>query len=50
METWTESFYIPEAGYAPDEAHGFYFEYYPDEVYGRCELWTPVVHVSKEMS
>ena len=52
IEAWTEFFYtaIPQNGYAPDEAHGFYFEYYPDEVYGRCELWTPVVHVSKEMS
>lgn len=43
-EAWADFFYtaIPQAGYAPDEAHGFYFEYYPEDVHGRCELWTPV--------
>lgn len=49
VEAWTEFFYtaIPEAGYAPDAGHGFYFEYYPEDVRGRCELWTPVLTAQK---
>jgi predicted transcriptional regulator YdeE len=45
IDAWTEFFYtaIPDAGYAPDAGHGFYFEYYPGGVRGDCELWTPVV-------
>jgi hypothetical protein len=29
VDTWTEFFYtaIPSRGFAPDESHGFYFEY-----------------------
>ncbi len=50
VEAWTEFFYtgIPGAGYAPNAEHGFYFEYYPEDVHGRCELWTPVIPASKE--
>lgn len=49
VEAWTEFFYtaIPQAGYAPDAGHGFYFEYYPEDVHGRCELWTPVLTAQK---
>lgn len=45
IEAWTEFFNsaIPAAGYAPDEKHGFYFEYYPEDVRGVFELWTPVI-------
>ncbi len=44
-DAWTQFFYtvIPESGYAPDEAHGCYFEYYPQDIHGACELWTPVI-------
>jgi predicted transcriptional regulator YdeE len=44
LKAWTDFFYtdIPKAGYGPDEAHGFYFEYYPESVYGGYELWVPV--------
>jgi len=45
IEAWTEFFYdaVPAAGLAPDESHGFYFEYCPKDVRGECELWVPVV-------
>lgn len=45
VKAWTEFFYtaIPGAGYAPDENNGFYFEFYPENVAGACELWTPVI-------
>lgn len=45
VEAWTEFFYtaIPEEGLKPDEAHGYYFEYYPGHTDGDCELWVPVV-------
>jgi predicted transcriptional regulator YdeE len=42
VEAWTEFFFkeIPARGYAPDESHGIYFEFYDKN--GNCELWTPV--------
>jgi predicted transcriptional regulator YdeE len=45
VKAWTDFFFeaIPQAGYAPDYEHGFFFEYYPDGVNGSYELWTPVV-------
>jgi len=45
VKAWTDFFFetIPQAGYAPDYEHGFFFEYYPDGVNGNYELWTPVV-------
>lgn len=45
IETWADFFYnaIPAMGYAPDYAHGFWFEHYPNGVTGKCELWSPVV-------
>ena len=41
-DAWTEFFFkeIPERGYAPDESHGIYFEFYDEN--GNCELWTPI--------
>ncbi|MCL2050626.1 MAG: effector binding domain-containing protein [Lachnospiraceae bacterium] len=50
VKAWTDFFFeaIPEAGYAPDYAHGFFFEYYPDGVNGNYELWTPVVKADVE--
>jgi predicted transcriptional regulator YdeE len=45
VKAWTDFFFeaIPQAGYAPDYEHGFFFEYYPDGANGDYELWTPVV-------
>ncbi|MDR2854592.1 MAG: effector binding domain-containing protein [Methanomicrobiales archaeon] len=45
VKAWTNFFFeeIPEAGFAPNYEHGFFFEYYPDGVNGKYELWTPVV-------
>lgn len=45
VNAWTDFFFkaIPQAGYAPDDTHGFFFEYYPAGVNGNYELWTPVV-------
>jgi predicted transcriptional regulator YdeE len=45
VKAWTDFFFgaIPQAGYAPDYNHGFFFEFYPDGVDGKYELWTPVV-------
>lgn len=45
IEAWNRFFYtdIPSAGFAPNERHGYYFEYYPGSVYGSYELWVPVV-------
>jgi len=45
IDAWTEFFYtvIPSQGYAPDESHGLYFEYYPKLTDGDYELWAPVV-------
>ena len=45
VKAWTDFFFeaIPQAGYAPDYEHGFFFEFYPDGVDGKYELWTPVV-------
>jgi len=42
VEAWAEFFYkeIPAKGYAPDENHGIYFEFYDKN--RTCELWTPV--------
>lgn len=44
-KAWTDFFFeaIPQAGYKPDYDHGFFFEYYPNDVNGNYELWTPVV-------
>lgn len=44
-KAWTEFFFtdIPEAGYAPDYANGYFFEYYPNGMDGDFELWTPVI-------
>ncbi len=43
VEAWTEFFdkELPERGFAPDQEHGKYFEYYDEK--GDCELWTPVI-------
>ena len=45
IEAWTVFFNtaIPAAGYSPDQEHGFFFEYYPEDVHGAFELWTPVI-------
>lgn len=45
IKAWTEFFYneIPKAGFAVNEEHNLYFEYYPDSVNGQYELWVPVV-------
>jgi predicted transcriptional regulator YdeE len=45
VKAWTDFFFeaIPQAGYALDYEHGFFFEYYPDGVNGNYELWSPVV-------
>lgn len=45
IKAWNEFFYdeIPKAGIKVDEEHNFYFEYYPDSIYGKFELWVPVV-------
>ena len=45
VKAWTDFFFeaIPQAGYAPDYNHGFFFEYYPNGVNEEYELWTPVV-------
>ena len=42
IEAWTEFFFkeIPARGYAPDESHGIYFEFFDEN--GNCELWTPI--------
>ena len=42
-ESWTVLFdkELPERGFAPDQEHGKYFEYYDEN--GDCELWTPVI-------
>ena len=47
VKAWSDFFFeaIPQAGYAPDYEHGFFFEYYPDGANGNYELWTPVVKV-----
>ena len=44
-KAWTDFFFeaIPQAGYAPNYEHGFFFELYPDGVNNDYELWTPVV-------
>ena len=49
VKAWTKFFFeaIPQAGYAPDYEHGFFFEYYPNGVNENYELWTPVVKVSE---
>jgi len=48
IEAWNEFFYtdIPQAGYAPNEQHNLYFEYYPEDVRGAYELWVPVLKAS----
>ena len=50
IEAWTEFFYtdIPKEGYAPNEEHNLYFEYYPESVDGNYELWVPVVSELKK--
>ena len=49
-KAWTDFFFeaIPQAGFAPDYEHGFFFEYYPEGVNGNYELWTPVVKADIE--
>ena len=44
VDAWTEFFYqvIPDQGYEVDEQHGYYFEYYRNDMTGDCELWTPI--------
>ncbi len=44
VDAWTEFFYkvIPDLGYQVDEQHGFYFEYFLNDISGECELWTPI--------
>ena len=45
IKAWTEFYYnvIPENGYKVNDEHNFYFEYYPDNVHGKYELWVPVI-------
>ncbi len=45
IKAWSSFFYkdIPESGYKPNYEHGLWFEYYPDGVSGKYELWAPVV-------
>jgi len=45
VKAWTDFFFeaLPQAGYAPNYEHGFFFEYYPNGVNSNYELWTPVV-------
>lgn len=45
VKAWGDFFFeaIPQAGYAPDYEHGFFFEHYLDGINGDYELWTPVV-------
>lgn len=45
IRAWSDFFYkdIPESGYEPNYEHGLWFEYYPDGIYGKYELWSPVV-------
>lgn len=42
---WSEFFEknLPSAGWKPDYNHGMFFEYYPDDGSGSCQLWTPVL-------
>jgi predicted transcriptional regulator YdeE len=44
VDAWTELFYkvISDLGYEVDEKHGYYFEYYRNDLSGDCELWTPI--------
>lgn len=44
VDAWTEFFYkaIPVLGYEVDDRHGYYFEYYKNDLSGDCELWTPI--------
>ncbi|MDR2967595.1 MAG: GyrI-like domain-containing protein [Methanobacteriaceae archaeon] len=45
VEAWTEFFYtdISKEGYAINEQHNLYFEYFSENVDGDYELWAPVV-------
>ncbi|AET67851.1 hypothetical protein Desor_2249 [Desulfosporosinus orientis DSM 765] len=45
VQAWTLFFenVLPKNGYIPDSEHGLYFEYYDNEGYKTCELWTPVI-------
>jgi DNA gyrase inhibitor GyrI len=45
VKAWTDFFFeaIPQAGYAPNYEHGFFFFFFPDGAHGNYELWTPVV-------
>ncbi len=45
IQAWTVFFYrdISDSGYEPNYEHGYWFEYYPNGVYGKYELWSPVV-------
>lgn len=45
IRAWSDFFYkdIPESGYEPNYEHGLWFEYYPEGINGKYELWSPVV-------
>lgn len=45
IQAWTDFFYstVPKLGYTPNFEHGFWFEYYPDGLQEKYELWIPVV-------
>jgi len=49
MEAWSQFYFtdIPQAGWAPDDAYNFYFEYYPTDVHADFQLWVPVVPVAQ---
>ncbi len=49
IDAWNEFFYtdIPKAGYAPNEQHNLYFEFYPESVHSNYELWVPVVKANE---
>ena len=50
IEAWTKFYYnvIPENGYKVNDEHNFYFEYYPNNVHGKYELWVPVIKAPKK--
>ena len=37
---------VPAKGYAPDESHGIYFEFYDKN--GNFEIWAPVIPMNKQ--
>lgn len=41
---------LPSAGWAPDYNHRMFFEYYPEDGGGSCQLWTPVLPQVENLS